>query len=1102
MMPTMKTESADFGANAVARGVLSTQRRKAATAQRRWGDPAAFGRRRKAPRHAAVVVSASLLLCVFALIPPASHAATNDLTSALQRGLFEEEANHNLEAAAQAYQAVSARFDQDRKLAATAIFRLGEVYRKQGKTNEASAQYERIVREFSDQQTLVTLSRQNLAGLDSTVTTTGLQKTLAEEQEVGRLGAQLGGIEKLKDKAEEQARAVLAFFPDETLKKMLLNLPRLKEQEAILRANPSADRTMQFAILGTKLGGYLTSFGPDGPVPEAHYTTNLVADTQLELRNQLSMIKERVDFNVGVQKARLHVLQTAAAITPAREVAAAGQPASTTDDEDAEIRRIKAMIQNSPDLINAPRGEAGTPLFLAVFNGQLRVATFLLDHGATVNTPAGRRGKIEEQWTPLITAANGGHKAMAELLLQRGADVQATDGPQGSTPLHFAAKNGFAGVAEVLVAHKAKVNATGKDGATPLQLAAGAGHVGLIELLLRNGAQVNLAGTSGRTPLHEAVASGQTAAVKILLAAKADPNLPGDSGVTPLGSAARGHRDIVPLLLAANADPNAGQKDLPLVAAAQAGQLEIAELLLRAGAKPDLASKTSQPSSLPGQPYLSSGPREYGPYTPLQVAVAKGSAALARLLFQFKADANAKDAWTSPRRPLIFQALTTAEMLKAFLDGGADPNVADGGQTPLVVTATDSWPTRLPDLIAHGVNVNVRAPGGESPLQIAFRKEDVTAVKLLLDAKADPNVRGDRFPLPLQMAITRGSKELAEALIAHGADVNGTNDWAWTPLHFAAAYGRKEIATFLLAKGANPNVRNNEGWTPLDLTKPQSGGPVTPVTGEPPRAKPAEMAELLRQHGALDDLPNLDRIEVRRPSANFSAVAFQMGTNGWNEFSLLETIALHYGLISTERNAIWEVNVSTLPSKLWRAAGCQFPDLDRVVIRRAASAGPQRTELAGNVAQLLDSGDCARDLKLKPGDIIEIPEADHPVNEKWAGLGGQQWSNLLHCISRTVTISIKGTPTTNRLAPEFKLTNSQGAYGEWMGDLTRGSFMLKSVLAQSRLIRASSDLSQVKVTRHVGVNGKPQEWVLNCSSGNDPDLWLRDGDVIEVPDKP
>jgi hypothetical protein len=69
-----------------------------------------------------------------------------------------------------------------------------------------------------------------------------------------------------------------------------------------------------------------------------------------------------------------------------------------------------------------------------------------------------------------------------------------------------------------------------------------------------------------------------------------------------------------------------------------------------------------------------------------------------------------------------------------------------------------------------------------------------------------------------------------------------------------------------------------------------------------------------------------------------------------------------------------------------------------------------------------------------------------------------------------------------------------------MKELTKGSFMLKSVLAQSRLLRASSDISRVKVTR--SANGKTQEWVLDCGSGSDPDLWLQDGDVIEVPDKP
>src|SRR5580765_1622397 len=85
-------------------------------------------------------------------------AATNDPTALLQKALFEEEANHNIPAAIQAYQSLVNNLDENRKLAATAIFRLGECYRKQGKTNEAAAQYERITRDFSDQTTLATLS--------------------------------------------------------------------------------------------------------------------------------------------------------------------------------------------------------------------------------------------------------------------------------------------------------------------------------------------------------------------------------------------------------------------------------------------------------------------------------------------------------------------------------------------------------------------------------------------------------------------------------------------------------------------------------------------------------------------------------------------------------------------------------------------------------------------------------------------------------------------------------------------------------------------------------------------------------------------------------
>ena len=96
-------------------------------------------------------------------------AATNELTALLQRALFEEEANRNLVAAIQAYQSLVEQFDQDRALAATAVFRLGECYRKQGNTNAAAAQYERVIRDFADQAPLVALSRQNLGPLTPVV---------------------------------------------------------------------------------------------------------------------------------------------------------------------------------------------------------------------------------------------------------------------------------------------------------------------------------------------------------------------------------------------------------------------------------------------------------------------------------------------------------------------------------------------------------------------------------------------------------------------------------------------------------------------------------------------------------------------------------------------------------------------------------------------------------------------------------------------------------------------------------------------------------------------------------------------------------------------
>ncbi len=73
-------------------------------------------------------------------------------------GLLSEEGEQDLPSAAMAYRQAIQEFDRQREGAANAIFRLGEVYRKMGRLEEAKVQYARILREFPDMVRLTELS--------------------------------------------------------------------------------------------------------------------------------------------------------------------------------------------------------------------------------------------------------------------------------------------------------------------------------------------------------------------------------------------------------------------------------------------------------------------------------------------------------------------------------------------------------------------------------------------------------------------------------------------------------------------------------------------------------------------------------------------------------------------------------------------------------------------------------------------------------------------------------------------------------------------------------------------------------------------------------
>ncbi|HEX5222304.1 MAG TPA: ankyrin repeat domain-containing protein [Verrucomicrobiae bacterium] len=947
-------------------------------------------------------------------------AASNDLTATLQRGLFEEEANRNLDAAAQAYQAVSTQFDKDRALAATAIFRLGEVYRKQNKTNEAAVQYERIVREFSDQTILVTLSRQNLAGLgakNENPTAVPLSRTARVEQK-RLLEEELKLVEE--DLADLKTKFASGLVTQSEVRNREREVLKLRQQVAALDvdeatrvANAVASESNIDAQLLTKLKSLsikerrdvLPGITNDRVLSELLQQLNTAEIQFASLANNVSenhpdhqrivstikLLNEKIDARVeGIMKA----MEIRVSAAQSSDPGAKSDPTITAvlDEEEAEIRRIQAMIQNSPDLINASSGVV-TPLGLAAGKGQLRVARFLLDNGADV----GRN-------SPLIQAANGGHKAMVELLLKHGAPVDAIGG-NNRTALHRAAERGFLSVTELLLSAKANPNAKDDMDWTPLTLAVANRFTSVAAALLAHGADPNIAGrgpqnnwdrTFAGAPLHLAIAVGNEPMVALLLTNRADLTMLNQLQESPLGIATvLNNTNIARQLIAAGADVNAvGVNGAPpLFAAAQRDHRDIALLLLEHGADPN--STVSD---------LRAG------RTSLMAAVERQN----------------------------------AEIVSSLLRHKADPNFADtAGYTALHYAAGNS-----DDGAAH-------------------------IVQMLLSAGAKP-----------------------DAIDSSGA----------SPLHWAARSGTKDSVELLINAGVELNLRDKSGKTPLDLAKerrlsslPPAFAGVGAAPSQPPvEHAPSDIIVALRKHGALDELPRLDRIEVRRASANYSGTAFEFGTNKWNQFTLLEVIAWQYKFISTERNATW-LNEPTVPSSFWGKSPCPFPDLSHIMIRRSTPGKPQWTETAVNVAAVLDSGDCVRDVILQPGDIVEIPEMDHPVNEKWRGLTDAQVSNLLYCVSRRIEVSVKGIANPIRLSPQWTAANRYGPSGERMKELTKGSFMLKSVLAQSRLVRASSDMSRVKVTRRA--NGKTQEWVMDCSSGHDPDFWLRDGDVIEVPDK-
>ena len=118
-------------------------------------------------------------------------------------------------------------------------------------------------------------------------------------------------------------------------------------------------------------------------------------------------------------------------------------------------------------------GCALTPLQKAVYNGDIKTVTSLLDEGANEN---------EEclGYTALYSAAWYGQTEIARLLIDRGADVNLKS--HNFSPLHAAVTNGHANLVRLLIDRGADISIS-SAGETPLNEAKREGHTLIIRML-------------------------------------------------------------------------------------------------------------------------------------------------------------------------------------------------------------------------------------------------------------------------------------------------------------------------------------------------------------------------------------------------------------------------------------------------------------------------------------------------------------------------------------------------------------------------------------------------------------------------------------------
>lgn len=460
---------------------------------------------------------------------------------------------------------------------------------------------------------------------------------------------------------------------------------------------------------------------------------------------------------------------------------------------------VQAMAQQKGDL-NAVSSDGSTALHFAVNAGQAAVVQALLTAGADT-TKRNLAGVA-----PLHLAILDGETAIAKLLLAKGADARIKD-EASETLLMLAARHGDGEMAAALIAAGAELNYVEPNfGQDALMIAVRSGKPSVVGALIKAGAVLDHQTPPGPEPAWREPGAGGGSTGEGMIR----------SGVPPEGQRAAGTGKASALLYAA-----------------RDGQVESARLLVKAGAKLELA--------------------DYNGIAALVMAIGNDHHDIAQLLIEAGANVNAVD-WYG-RSPLWVAVESRNRDVSSVTatSNGVDRDAALRTITTLVEKGANlnariqHFPPRMN---GHTFNLSYVPTVGETPFYRAALNNDLPVMKLLLARGADPKIATFNGTTPLAAAAgvgwVRGQTfvpggvpvqlEAVKMLVDLGGDVNQVNEMGLAPLHGAAFRWSDEVITYLVERGAKLDARDKVGRTPLIW----ASGVTIPST--PPEPNPRTMA--------------------------------------------------------------------------------------------------------------------------------------------------------------------------------------------------------------------------------------------------------------------